>query len=329
MSAKNIIVTGGAGYIGSHACKALVENGYTPISIDNLSTGWEDAVKFGPFEKGCLLDKSFLDYVFRKHSPFAVMHFAAMSQVGESVEFPERYWESNIMGSINLLNTSVEYGCNNFILSSTCATYGDQDGIALTEETPQYPVNAYGASKLAVEHMLQNFSCTYNINYAIFRYFNVAGADPSAIIGEQHVPETHLIPILLDTAAGLRDVFEMYGADYPTLDGTCIRDFVHVCDIVDAHILALKYMENDKCEEAFNLGTGNGYSIKQIIESVQKITKNQIHARVSRRRPGDCAKLVSGSTKAQEILGWKPMRSEIDGIITDAWRWQNTKGYTK
>jgi len=243
---KFVIVTGGAGYIGSHACKALRAAGYEPVTFDNLSTGWEDAVKFGPFEKGDLLDRARLDEVFAKYNPVAVMHFAALSQVGESMRDPGLYWHNNVAGSLSLIQVAVAAGCLDFVFSSTCATYGDQDNVVLDEESVQMPINSYGASKRAIEDILENFEQAFGLNSVIFRYFNVAGGDPEAEVGEFHQPETHLIPLMLDAIAGKRDALTIFGTDYDTPDGTCIRDYVHVCDLVDAHVLGLKWLEDGK-----------------------------------------------------------------------------------
>ena len=241
-----ILVTGGAGYIGSHACKALAAAGYTPVTFDNLCTGWQDAVQFGPFEQGDLLDRPRLDEVFKKHQPVAVMHFAALSQVGESMIDPGKYWRNNVSGSLNLIEAAAAAGCLNIVFSSTCATYGDQDNVVLDENSAQYPVNSYGASKRAIEDILENFEASHGVKSVIFRYFNVAGADPDAQVGEFHQPETHLIPLMLDAIDGKRAALTIFGTDYDTPDGTCIRDYVHVCDLVDAHVLGIKWLEDNK-----------------------------------------------------------------------------------
>lgn len=326
---NNVIVTGGAGYIGSHACKALQKAGYNPITIDSLYTGWSDSVKFGPLEKINLLDLEKLNEVFEKFKPVSVMHFAAFSQVGESIKEPEKYWRNNLVGSLNLIKTAILHNCLNFVFSSTCATYGDQDGVLLNESTPQNPKNAYGASKMAVEQMLQQFSISSGLKYVIFRYFNVAGADPDGEIGEFHLPETHLIPIVLDTILGKRDFITIFGTDYETCDGTCIRDYVHVSDLVDAHILGMKLLIIKGMNRIYNLGTGKGFSVREVIQHTQKITKKDIIVKEGDRRPGDCTKLVSGSSLIQKELGWKPLRSNLDEIIKDAWRWHKTGQYLK
>lgn len=325
----NILVTGGAGYIGSHACKALKAAGYTPVTYDNLSTGWQDAVKFGPFEQGDLTDRARLDQIFAAYQPVAVMHFAALSQVGESIREPGLYWHNNVAGSLNLLQAAVQAGCKNFVFSSTCATYGDQDNVILDETSAQHPINAYGASKRAIEDMLRDFEVAYDLRHVIFRYFNVAGCDPAAEVGEFHQPETHLIPLMLDAIEGKRDALTIFGTDYDTPDGTCIRDYVHVCDLVDAHILGLKWLEDAKGSRVFNLGTGAGFSVREVIDQSAAITNRPVPVVEGPRRPGDCTKLVSGSTRAETELGWRPVRSNLDKMIADAWRWHQTGHYDK
>lgn len=325
----NILVTGGAGYIGSHACKALTAAGYTPVTYDNLSTGWQEAVKFGPFEQGDLTDRARLDQIFAAYQPVAVMHFAALSQVGESMREPGLYWHNNVAGSLNLLQAAVQAGCKNFVFSSTCATYGDQDNVILDETSAQHPINAYGASKRAIEDMLRDFEVAYDLRHVIFRYFNVAGCDPAGEVGEFHQPETHLIPLMLDAIEGKRDALTIFGTDYDTPDGTCIRDYVHVCDLVDAHVLGLKWLEDDKGSRVFNLGTGAGFSVREVIDQSAAITNRPVPVVEGPRRPGDCTKLVSGSTRAEAELGWRPVRSSLDQMIADAWRWHQTGHYDK
>ncbi|WP_170440082.1 UDP-glucose 4-epimerase GalE [Ruegeria arenilitoris] len=326
---KNILVTGGAGYIGSHACKALAQAGYVPVTYDNLVTGWQDAVKFGPFEQGDLLDRARLDQVFAKYQPAAVMHFAALSQVGEAMSEPGRYWRNNVTGSLNLIEAAVAAGCLDFVFSSTCATYGDHDNVVLDETTPQHPLNAYGASKRTIEDILRDFEQAHGLNHVIFRYFNVAGADPDGDVGEFHRPETHLIPLLLDAIDGKRDALTVYGTDYDTPDGTCIRDYVHVCDLVDAHVLGLRWLEQGKGSRVFNLGTGTGFSVKEVIAQSHSVTNREVPFNVGPRRAGDCTKLVSGSTRAEAELGWRPKRSRLEVMIADAWRWHQNGHYEK
>ncbi|GHG82653.1 UDP-glucose 4-epimerase GalE [Pseudodonghicola xiamenensis] len=325
----NILVTGGAGYIGSHACKALKQAGYTPVTYDNLVTGWEDAVKFGPFERGDLSDRARLDEVFAKYKPAAVMHFAALSQVGEAMSEPGRYWRNNVCGSLTLIEAACAAGCLNFVFSSTCATYGEHDNVVLDENTPQEPLNAYGASKRAVENILRDFGAAYGLNAVIFRYFNVAGADPEAEVGEHHRPETHLIPVMLEAIDGKRPALTIYGTDYDTPDGTCIRDYVHVCDLVDAHVLGLKWLEEGKESRVFNLGTGSGFSVREVIDASRAVTNREVPYSEGPRRGGDATKLVSGSVRAEKELGWSPDRSKMDQMIADAWRWHQTGHYEK
>ena len=329
MDEQKVLVTGGAGYIGSHACKALQQSGFIPVTFDNLVTGWRDAVKFGPLEPGDLLNKRDVDQVFEKHSPVAVMHFAALSQVGESMQKPGLYWQNNVMGSLNLIQSAVDHGCMDFVFSSTCATYGDQDGVVLDEDSMQHPINAYGASKRAVENILADYQTTYGLNQVIFRYFNVAGADPEAEIGEFHQPETHLIPLILDAVDGKRDALTIFGTDYDTPDGTCIRDYVHVCDLVEAHVLGLKWLQEGRSSRVFNLGTGDGFSVREVVEQAGQVTKRPVPMIEGARRPGDCTKLLSGSSRAVSELGWSATRSNMKQIITDAWRWHQNGNYKK
>jgi UDP-glucose 4-epimerase len=322
-----VLVTGGAGYIGAHACKALARAGYTPVAFDNLSTGWQSAVRFGPFEQGDLLDRDRLAEVFARHRPAAVMHFAALSQVGEAMREPARYWRNNLCGSLNLAEAAAEAGCRNFVFSSTCAVYGEQDGVTLDEDSPQQPLNAYGASKRAVEDMLRDMGVTHGLRPVIFRYFNVAGADPEAEVGEHHEPETHLVPLVLQAIDGQRPALTIHGTDYATPDGTCIRDYVHVSDLVEAHVLGLKWLEQGGEARVFNLGTGHGFSVREVIEAARRATNRPVPVEEGPRRPGDCTRLVSGSDRAGRELGWTPARSTLAEMIGDAWRWHRTGGY--
>ncbi len=327
--ARTILVTGGAGYIGSHACKSLAAAGYTPVTYDNLSTGWQDAVKFGPFEQGDLTDRARLDQVFAAWRPSAVMHFAALSQVGESMIDPGTYWRSNVVGSLTLIEAAVAAGCLDLVFSSTCATYGDQDGVVLDEACSQTPINAYGASKRAIEDMLQNFGVSHGLRSVIFRYFNVAGADPEGEVGEHHRPETHLIPLMLDAIEGRRDALTVFGTDYDTPDGTCVRDYVHVMDLVDAHVLGLKWLEDGKGSRDFNLGTGKGFSVREVIRHSAILTNKEVPVIEGPRRAGDAVALVSGSKRAGDELGWTPHRSTLEAMISDAWRWHQSGHYEK
>ncbi|MEP3331969.1 UDP-glucose 4-epimerase GalE [Sedimentitalea sp.] len=326
---NTVLVTGGAGYIGSHACKALKTAGYIPVTFDNLETGWQDAVKFGPFEKGDLLDRARLDEVIATHKPVAVMHFAALSQVGEAMSQPGRYWRNNVEGSLTLIEAAVAAGCLDFVFSSTCATYGEHDNVVLDEDTPQMPLNAYGASKRAIEDILRDFEAAYGLRKVIFRYFNVAGADPEAEVGEHHRPETHLVPLMLEAIDGKRDALTVFGTDYDTPDGTCIRDYVHVSDLVDAHVLGLNWLKEGKGSKVFNLGTGTGFSVREVIDHSRTVTNREVPHVIGPRRAGDATKLVSGSVRAEQELGWKPARSDLRTMIADAWRWHETGHYDK
>ncbi len=325
----HILVTGGAGFIGSHACKALAKAGFVPVVYDNLSTGWADAVRFGPLAQGDLMDRSALDAAFARYNPVAVMHFAALSLVGESMTDPAKYWRTNVNGSLNLIEASLFAGVKTFVFSSTCATYGDQDGITLDEDTPQMPINAYGGSKLAIEMMLRDFEKSHGLNSVIFRYFNVAGADPDGDVGEQHQPETHLIPLMLDAIDGKRPALTVFGDDYPTRDGTCVRDYVHVCDLVDAHVLGLRWLQAGKGSRVFCLGSGQGFSVREVIEASSTVTNRDVPIVQGARRAGDATSLVCGSRRAVTELGWQPTRSTLNQMITDAMRWSRKPPFTK
>lgn len=325
----HVLVTGGAGYIGSHACKTLKQAGFTPVVYDNLVTGWQDSVKFGPFEQGDLLDRARLDAVFKRWQPVAVMHFAAISLVGEAMARPDLYWRNNLVGSLTLFEAAVAAGCLQVVFSSTCATYGEHDNVVLDEHTPQQPLNAYGASKRAIEDVLRDFDAAYGMKATIFRYFNVAGADPEGEIGEHHRPETHLIPVMLDAIDGKRDGLTIHGTDYPTPDGTCIRDYVHVCDLVDAHVMGLRRLADGAESRVFNLGTGRGYSVREVIDAAGLVTNRPVPFTEGPRRAGDATKLVSGSTRAAAELGWRPDRSSLQQMITDAWRWHQNGHYDR
>lgn len=321
-----VLVTGGAGYIGAHACKALAQAGYTPVVFDNLSTGHRAAVKFGPLVEGDLLDRAAIDAALAEHAPIAVMHFAALSQVGESMQDPARYWRENVLGGLNLIEATRAAGIDKFIFSSTCATYGDQDGVVLNEETDQRPINAYGGSKLAIEQMLRDFA-PQGLNHVIFRYFNVAGADPEAEVGEAHDPETHLVPLILQAAAGTRGALTIFGTDYDTEDGTCIRDYVHVSDLVDAHVAGLNWLEAGKPSEVFCLGTGEGFSVREVVAAAAAVTNGPVPMEEGPRRAGDAVKLVCGSDKARTQLGWTPSRSTMPQMLRDAHRWHASDGF--
>lgn len=327
--ADRVLVTGGAGYIGAHACKVLARAGFVPVAYDNLSTGWADAVRFGPLVQGDLADRATLDRAFADHKPVAVMHFAALSLVGDAMQDPGRYWRANLIGALNLVEAAVAANCLNFVFSSTCATYGDHDGVMLDENTPQRPINAYGASKRAIEDVLENFGASHGLCRVIFRYFNVAGADPEGEVGEQHRPETHLIPLVLEAIDGRRSHLTLHGSDYPTADGTCIRDYVHVMDLAEAHVLGLRHLLGGGESRVFNLGSGRGFSVREVLDHTRVVTNREVPVVIGPRRSGDAAALVSGSQRATEELGWEPTRSTLPQMISDAWRWSKGKGYTR
>ena len=257
------------------------------------------------------------------------MHFAALSQVGESMAQPGLYWRNNAAGSLTLIEAAVAAGCLDFVFSSTCATYGEHDNVVLDESTPQLPVNAYGASKRAIEDMLRDFGAAHGLNAVVFRYFNVAGADPEAEVGEFHRPETHLIPVMLEAIDGTRPALTIFGTDYDTPDGTCIRDYVHVCDLVDAHIAGLEWLRAGQGSRVFNLGTGHGFSVREVMDEARRVTNHAVPHDEGPRRAGDCTRLVSGSTRAEAELGWQPRRSSLARMIADAWRWHQTGHYER
>lgn len=315
-----VLVTGGAGYVGSHVCKALALAGHLPVTYDNLSRGHRSAVKWGPLETGDLLDRQNLDAVIKKHSPTAVMHFAAYALVGESVKHPDMYFRNNVDGSTNLLDSMAQAGVKNIVFSSSCAVYGEPESTPISESTLEQPVNPYGETKLIVEKNLRERTNTQDLSWCALRYFNAAGADPGNEIGEDHEPETHLIPNVLRAASGDRE-FIVNGNNFPTDDGTCVRDFVHVTDIADAHVKALTLMSESAFSEVINLGTGRGYSIMQVLEAAEHITGHKVTFRVGEPREGDPPVLIADNKKVREILKWHPKRSRLDIMIDDAWRW--------
>ena len=325
----HVLVTGGAGYIGAHACKALSRAGFIPVAFDNLTTGWAEAVKFGPLFQGDLLDRASIDAALAQYKPVAVMHFAALSLVGESMSNPGKYWRTNVNGSLNLIEAALAANVRNFVFSSTCATYGDLDGVKLDEDTPQNPINAYGGSKKAIEEILRDFGKSDGLNHVIFRYFNVAGADPEGEVGEQHVPETHLIPLMLDAIDGKRPALTVFGSDYNTPDGTCIRDYVHVSDLVDAHVLGLRWLLDGRGNRVFCLGSGTGFSVREVIEASRVVTNRAVPIVEGARRPGDATMLVSGSSRAITELGWTPTRSNLNQMIGDALTWSRKPRFEK
>jgi UDP-arabinose 4-epimerase len=326
---KTVLVTGGAGYIGSHACKVLAKEGYQPIAFDNLSSGHAWAAKWGPLERGDILDRTALDRAIEKYRPSACLHFAAFAYVGESVSNPGKYYRNNVAGSLTLLEALRDHGVDQFVLSSTCATYGTTDAVPIDETLPQAPINAYGASKLMVERMLADFHAAHRLRSVALRYFNAAGADPDVEIGEDHDPETHLVPLVLDAACGDREAITIFGDDYETPDGTCIRDYIHVTDLAEAHVLALKALEQGLAHRAFNLGNGQGYSVREVIASVERVTGLPVPARLGERRPGDPARLISNSKRAASELQWRPRITGLDDIISTAWEWHKRRAQEK
>lgn len=322
---KAILVTGGAGYIGSHACKALARAGYLPVTYDNLATGHEWATKWGPLERGDILLRTRLDEVIAKYRPNAIMHFAAFAYVGESVADPGKYYRNNVAGSLNLLQAARAHGVDQIVFSSTCATYGVPDRIPITEDTPQRPINPYGASKLMVERMLEDFGTAHGLRSIALRYFNAAGADPDGEIGEDHDPETHLIPLVLDAASGRCPHIKIFGTDYDTPDGTCVRDYIHVTDLAEAHVKALDALAAGSGSAAYNLGNGHGFTVQAVIDAVERVTELKVPFEQGPRRQGDPAELVADSSKARVELGWQPKLRDLDSIIGTAWAWHQRR----
>ncbi len=317
----NVLVTGGAGYIGSHACKTLCTSGYTPICYDNLIIGNSSAVKWGPFEFGDITDLARLSEIIKKHEPEAVMHFAGSAYVGESVTDPQKYYLNNVYGTLQLLEAMRKHKIDKLVFSSSCATYGLPECLPITEEQNQRPINPYGSSKLMVERILKDFDIAYGIRSISLRYFNAAGADIESEIGENHNPETHLIPLAICSALGLNPSITIFGNDYDTQDGTCVRDYIHVSDICSAHILALKSLENGASSNAYNLANGQGFSIKQIIEKVESVGGKKVPITIGKKRVGDPPVLIGNAVKATKALGWSPRFSSIQHIIETAWKW--------
>lgn len=324
---RTVLVTGGAGYIGAQACKALAAAGWRPVAYDDLSRGHRAAVRWGPFEPGNILDAERLRAVIATHRPQAVMHFAALAYVGESVERPDLYYRTNVAGSLTLAQAALAAGIAAFVFSSTCATYGVPAVMPIAEEAPQAPINPYGRSKLMVEQMLADLAAAYGLRPAVLRYFNAAGADPDGETGERHEPETHLVPLVLEAAAGARPAITLHGDDYPTPDGTCIRDYVHVADLAEAHVRALDRLMAGEPGLAVNLGTGRGHSVAEVIAAAQDVTGRPVPVIHGPRRPGDPPELVAAAGRAAELLDWRPRRSDLATIIADAWRWYSKGGW--
>lgn len=316
-----ILVCGGAGYIGSHINKELHKQNYDTIVFDNLVYGHREAVKWGKFIQGDLQNLEEIEQVFHENQIDAVFHFAAYAYVGESVNNPEKYYFNNVVNTLHLLQVMQKYGCKRIIFSSTCATYGEPEKVPITEDMPQRPINPYGVTKLIVERIFKDYQKAYGLQFVVLRYFNAAGADPEGEVGESHNPETHIIPLVLDAACGKRPDIKVFGTDYNTTDGSCVRDYIHVTDLASAHLLALHYLENGGNSDFFNLGNEKGTSVLEVIDAAKRVTGKDFQVVLADRRPGDPAKLVGGSTKAREILGWKPQYEEIDTIVRHAWKW--------
>jgi len=313
-----VLIAGGAGYIGSHTVRLFEQRGVEVVVVDNLSTGHRQAVN-APLVVADLGDRGALDRVFREHAPRAVVHFAARAYVGESVTDPARYYRENVVATFTLLEAMRAAGCGEIVFSSTCATYGNPVRIPIDEGHPQVPISPYGRTKLHIEHMLEDFSRAYGLRFAALRYFNAAGAARDGSLGEWHEPETHLIPLVLDVAAGRRAEIRVFGDDYDTPDGTCIRDYIHIEDLARAHWLALARLQAGESRLAVNLGTGQGFSVKEVIGAARRITGHPIPAQVVARREGDPPRLVAGGTRARDQLGWSPERPAIADILEDAW----------
>ncbi len=318
MTDRPILVAGGAGYIGSHTVRALQAQGSPVVVLDDLSAGHREAVT-APLEVCSLGDRPALARVFARHRPRGVIHFAAKCYVGESVEDPAKYYEHNVLYTWNLLQAMREHDCSGIVFSSSCATYGDPIEIPITEVHPQRPISPYGRTKLHMEHMIEDFAHAYGLRFAALRYFNAAGASQSAELGEDHDPETHLIPLILQVALGRREEIAIFGDDYPTPDGTCIRDYIHVEDLARAHVAAIEQLESGVDRVVCNLGTGSGFSVREVIDTAREVTGHAIPARDAPRRPGDPPELVSGGTRARDLLGWTPQRPGIGDIVSDAW----------
>ena len=325
MTSKRVLVAGGAGYIGSHAAKALRLAGYEPVVFDDLSSGHEHAVRWGPLVRGDIRNADAVRAAIRQYRPESVMNFAARIEVGEGEKNPAAFYDNNVAGMLNLVRVMLDEGVKSFVFSSTCAIYGDPERLPLTEDLPKRPVSVYGRTKLMCEQMLADMSRAHGLNYAALRYFNAAGADRDGEIGEEHDPETHLIPNALKAAAGLGGAMKLFGDDYPTPDGTCIRDFIHVTDLADAHVLAAKKLAEGARAIELNLGTGEGRTVMEVLKSVEKATGHAVPHTISARRPGDAVALFSDATKVKTELGWQPKLSDIDTIVSTAWNFHRRK----
>jgi UDP-arabinose 4-epimerase len=324
----NVLVTGGAGYIGSHACKHLAASGHTPIVFDDLSQGHELAVRWGPLERGSLNDQARLAEVFARHRVDAVIHFAASALVGESMADPGKYFRNNTLGTLNLIEAMRAAGVGTLVFSSTCATYGNPVRVPLDESHPQVPVNPYGESKLMVEKMLRWYGECHGLRWMALRYFNAAGADPEGEIGEDHEPESHLIPLVIGGALGTRRPVKVFGTDYDTPDGTAVRDYIHVADLADAHLRAIDRLGAGTSSQAVNLGTGIGQSVRRVIDTVGQVSGRHVPFDLSPRRAGDPPELVADPARAREVLGWTPRFPQLTTIVEHAWKWHSARAPT-
>ncbi|MBC7166775.1 UDP-glucose 4-epimerase GalE [Phenylobacterium sp.] len=320
---QKILVTGGAGYVGSHTCLRLSEAGFEPVVYDNLSNGHEAFVRWGPFEKGDIRDAKRLDDVFARHQPAAVLHFAALIEVGESVKHPDRFYDNNVAGALCLIEAARRAGVDKLVFSSTCATYGEPRQIPMDETHPQAPLNPYGRSKLMVEQVLQDFDRHLGFRSIVLRYFNAAGADFEGRIGEWHDPETHAIPLAIRAAMGGQGGFKLFGTDYPTRDGTAVRDYIHVLDLADAHVLALRRLLAGGSSDVFNLGTGTGSTVAELIKAIADVSGRPFEVERVARREGDAPALVADNGKAGRVLGWRPQYG-LEAILESAWRWHSS-----
>ncbi|OCL28747.1 UDP-glucose 4-epimerase GalE [Orenia metallireducens] len=317
----NILVTGGAGYIGSHVVKELLDTKHQVITYDNLQKGHKEAILGGIFVKGDLADKALLDQTFKKYDIDAVIHLAADSLVGESMEKPAKYYQNNVINGLNLLDTMIANDVKKIVFSSTAAVYGDVKEIPITEDLSKKPTSVYGKSKLFFEEIMQDYDQAYGLKYISLRYFNASGADESGKIGEDHNPESHLIPIVLQKALGLREKLAIFGTDYPTRDGSCVRDYIHVTDLAQAHILSVNALAEGKASTIYNLGNGDGYSVKEVIATASEVVGTNIEAVIGNRRPGDPATLIASSNRIKRELGWNPQYGDLKTIIETAWKW--------
>ncbi|MCK3780089.1 UDP-glucose 4-epimerase GalE [Ensifer sesbaniae] len=324
MESNKVLVVGGAGYIGSHTCLELANKGFEPVVYDNLSNGHEEFVKWGVLEKGDIRDRQRLDDVLARHRPRAILHFAAMIEVGESVKDPVSFYDNNVIGTLTLLSAALAAGVEAFVFSSTCATYGLPESVPIDEQHRQAPINPYGRTKWVCEQALKDYGQYKGLRSVILRYFNAAGADPEGRIGEWHEPETHAIPLAIDAALGRRQSFKIFGTDYDTRDGTCVRDYIHVLDLADAHVRAVEYLLSGGDSVELNLGTGTGTTVKELLTAIADVSGRAFNIDLVERREGDSTTLVANNDKARDILGWVP-RYDLSDITRTAWNWHSRR----